>query len=72
VLCETELLHVSAEHPQGTDYLNLAVNWRDGRSSHHLLPADSEDLADILDEELASGGRHRVYLKALAAAEPLL
>jgi hypothetical protein len=48
------------------------VNWKDGRAARHLLPADSDDLADILDEELASGGRHRVYLKALAAAEPLL
>ena len=30
------------------------------------------DTFDILDEELASGGRHRVYLKALTATESLL
>ena len=72
VVLETDELHVSAEHPPQADYLNLALNWNDGRSAKHLLPADSDDLADILDEELTSCGRHRVYLKALAAAEPLL
>ena len=72
VVLETDDLHLSAEHPPQADYLDLALNWNDGRSAKHLLPADSDDLADILDEELASGGRHRVYLKALAAAEPLL
>jgi len=72
IVIETDALHVSADHAPQMDYLDLAMNWKDGRSSKHLLPADSDDLADILDEELASGGRHRVYLKALAAAEPLL
>jgi len=72
VLLEHDELHVLAEHPPQTNYLNLEVNWKDGRAARHLLPADSDDLADILDEELAAGGRHRVYLKALAAAEPLL
>jgi len=72
VFLEHPDLHVLAEHPPRTNYLNLAVNWKDGRSARHLLPADSDDLACVLDEELASGGRHRVYLKALAAAEPLM
>ena len=72
IILETDDLRVTADHATQMDYLNLAVTWKDGRSAKHLLPADSDDLADILDEELASGGRHRVYLKALAAAEPLL
>jgi glucose-6-phosphate dehydrogenase assembly protein OpcA len=72
ILLESDQLHVSVEHPPQADYLNLAVKWNDGRSTDHLLPADSDDLAEILDEELASGGRHRVYLKALAACESLL
>ena len=72
IILDTDELHLSANHASGMDYLNLAVNWTDGRSAKYLLPADSDDLPDILDEELASGGRHRVYLKALAAAEPLL
>jgi glucose-6-phosphate dehydrogenase assembly protein OpcA len=72
VLLESGGMHVSVEHPPQADYLNLAVNWKDGRATGHLLPADSDDLADILDEELASSGRYRVYLKALAACESLL
>jgi glucose-6-phosphate dehydrogenase assembly protein OpcA len=69
---ETETLHVAAGHPPQANYLNVALNWHDGRSIKHLLPADATDLTGLLDEELATGGRHRVYLKALAAAEPLL
>ncbi len=72
VLLESNALHVSAENPPQADRLTFAVNWKDGRSIGHMMPADSDDLADILDEELASGGHHRVYLKALAAAESLL
>jgi len=72
VLLEHDDLHVLAVHPPQTNYLNLDLKWKDGRSARHRLPADSADLADILDEELATGGRHRVYLKALAATEPLL
>ncbi len=72
VLLESDELHISAGHPPQADYLNLSVNWKDGRSTGHLLPADSDDLAEILDEELASSGRYRVYLKALAACESLL
>ena len=45
---------------------------RDGRLTRHLVPADSTDLADILDEELSRGSRHGIYLRALAAAEALM
>jgi hypothetical protein len=72
VLLESDGIHVSAEHLPLADHLNLEINWKDGRSAMHLLPADSGDLADILDEELANGGQHRVYLKALTAAAALL
>ena len=44
----------------------------DGRLTRHLVPADSTDLADILDEELSRGSRHGIYLRALAAAEMLM
>ena len=44
----------------------------DGRLTRHLVPADSTDLADILDEELSRGSRHGIYLRALAAAEALM
>jgi glucose-6-phosphate dehydrogenase assembly protein OpcA len=69
---EAGMLHILAEHQSPGTYLRISVNWRDGRSTRHLLPGDSEELTDILDEELASGGRHRIYLKALATAESLL
>lgn len=72
VLLESDTLQVCAEHQPQQDYLNLTLRWKDGRTSAHVLPGDSDDLADILDEELASGGRHSVYVNALAAAEPLL
>ena len=50
----------------------LTLVWKDGRLTRHLVPADSTDLADILDEELSRGSRHGIYLRALAAAEPLM
>lgn len=46
---------------------------RGGHTSwHHLLPAESDNPVDLLDEELTSGGRHKVYCKILALALPML
>jgi glucose-6-phosphate dehydrogenase assembly protein OpcA len=39
---------------------------------HHLLPAGSEGTVDLLDEELTSGGRHKVYIKTLPLALAML
>lgn len=55
--------------PGGTRFV---VSRRDGRLARHLVPADSTDLVDILDEELSRGSRHGIYLRALAAAEALM
>jgi hypothetical protein len=44
----------------------------DGREYVHLLPAGHDDVGSLLDDELTFGGRHRVYLKALAAAQKLV
>lgn len=56
--------------PGGTRFV---VSRRDGRPlARHLVPADSTDLVDILDEELSRGSRHGIYLRALAAAEALM
>ena len=63
---------VTVDHPAGADYLNLTLAWKDGRLTRHLVPADSTNLADILDEELSRGSRHGIYLRALAAAEALM
>jgi uncharacterized membrane protein len=43
----------------------------DVRKYEHLLPAGGDDILDLLDRELTRGGRHAIYLKALAAAERL-
>lgn len=66
-----DLSVVAARNP-GTNFLHVDVREPDGRVVQHLMPADCADVADILDEELASGGRHRVYGKALRVAEAIL
>lgn len=66
-----DLSVVAARNP-GTNFLHVDVREPDGRVLQHLMPADCADVADILDEELASGGRHRVYGKALRVAEAIL
>ena len=46
---------------------------RDGHTTwHHLLPAGSETVVDLLDEELTSGGRHKVYIKTIPFALAML
>ena len=42
-----------------------------GCEHHHLFPAGDPDTLALLDEELMLGGKHLVYLKALAIAESL-
>lgn len=63
---------VAATRLTGGCFLQVQLRDGAGRTAEHVMPADCGDLLSILDEELASGGRHRVYLKALTAAEPLL
>jgi glucose-6-phosphate dehydrogenase assembly protein OpcA len=65
-------LVVTAQRNPGNNFLHLEVREPDGRLLQHLMPADCADLGDLLDEELASGGLHRVYGKALTVAETLL
>lgn len=63
---------ITVDHPTGAELLNITLAWKDGRLTRHLVPADSTDIADILDEELSRGSRHGIYPRALAAAEALL
>ena len=37
------------------------------RDAHYLVPGGKDDLVSLLDDDLMSGGKHRVYLKAAAA-----
>jgi glucose-6-phosphate dehydrogenase assembly protein OpcA len=54
------------------EFFHSEVEYADGRKTDHLVPAGKDDLIELLNEELMRGGKHKVYLRALAAAEPLL
>jgi glucose-6-phosphate dehydrogenase assembly protein OpcA len=54
------------------DFFNVDVALPNGPEYHHLLPAGNNRTTSLLTEELALGGRHRVYIKALAVATELL
>lgn len=56
----------------GSEFLHSYVRMPDVRHYDHLLPTGKEAVLDLLDRELMRGGKHTIYLKALAAAEPLL
>ena len=59
-------------HESGSEFFHSTVEFSDGRKTEHLLPAGHEESIDLLNEEIMRGGKHKVYLRALAAAEPLL
>ncbi len=63
---------VSIQRTAGSSFFRAEGRGRDRPLSSHLMPASQDDLIHLLDEELTLGGRHRVYLKALAALEPML
>jgi glucose-6-phosphate dehydrogenase assembly protein OpcA len=54
------------------DFFKVEVRLADGRTYHHLLPGGNNRSTTLLAEELALGGQHRVYIKALALAKELL
>jgi glucose-6-phosphate dehydrogenase assembly protein OpcA len=54
------------------DFFVVEVKLANGRSYRHLLPSGNNRSTSLLAEELALGGRHRVYIKALAVAKELL
>jgi len=63
---------VTIRRDTGSAFHQAQVRLADGREYVHLLPAGADNVASLLDDELTFGGRHRVYLKALAAAQKLL
>lgn len=56
----------------GSPFFRAEVQRSGAAQWHHLLPAGSDKPVDLLDEELTTGGRHRVYCKTLAVAVTLL
>ncbi len=69
-LCSGEPF-ITIRRDAGSAFHHAQVRLPDGREYVHLLPAGGDDAFHLLDDELTFGGRHRVYLKALAAAERL-
>ncbi len=53
-------------------FFRVAVRLAGGCEFDHLLPAGNNQTINLLGEELALGGRHRVYIKALDVAKALL
>lgn len=63
---------VCISRERDSHFLHAQVRASDGSTHNHLLPAGCDSAVDLLDEELTTGGRHKVYLKALSATRPLL
>ena len=63
---------VEVARPGDGDFFSVKVELADGRTYHHMLPGGSNRSTSLLKEEFALGGRHRVYIKALAVAKELL
>ncbi len=70
-LMEADTATFRIEHDGTSEFFHAEVN-AGGRSHQHLVPAGKNDLITLLDEELMRGGKHLVYLNALATTEPLL
>jgi glucose-6-phosphate dehydrogenase assembly protein OpcA len=63
---------VDVQRDPAGDFFRVAVHAAEGQVYNHLLPAGSNDTAELLLEEIGGGGKHRVYLRALPIAEALL
>ena len=53
------------EHKLGADLLEVSFGRTGGRRMQQLLPAGQGDAVSLVQEELARGGPHRVYLRAV-------
>ena len=56
----------------GSPFLHADMHLPEDRDVHYLLPGGKDDLVSLLNEDLMSGGKHRVYLKAVTAISALL
>jgi len=63
---------MTVAHHEGSGFLHADIVLPDGRESHYLMPGGKEDIVSLLNDELMSGGKHKVYLRALAAVVPVL
>ena len=63
---------INVAHHEGSGFLHADIVLPDGRESHYLMPGGNDGIVCLLNDELMSGGKHKVYLKAMAAVVPLL
>jgi len=59
-------------HHEGSGFLHADVRLSGNRESHYLMPGGKDDLVCLLNDELMSGGKHKVYLKAVGMIEGTL
>ncbi len=59
-------------HREGSSFLYGDIRLPGNRESHYLMPGGNDDLVCLLDDELMSGGKHKVYLKAVGMIEGAL
>jgi len=59
-------------HHEDSPFLHADIRLPGNRETHYLMPGGGDDLLTLLDDELMSGGRHKVYLKAVGMIEGAL
>jgi glucose-6-phosphate dehydrogenase assembly protein OpcA len=69
LLSDTATFRITRDGSAG--FYHTDVHYADRRHRHSLTPAGRDDLVALLNEELMRGGKREVYLRTLAAAEPL-
>jgi len=63
---ETSIL---VAHHEGSSFLYADIRLSGNRETHSLMPGGKDDLVGLLNDELMSGGKHKVYLKAVGMIE---
>jgi glucose-6-phosphate dehydrogenase assembly protein OpcA len=72
VVLNSRVGSVVVQRSIGANYLHAKIDVPEHPVSDLLLPADSDKLECIIDDEMSYGGRRLVYLKALQIAVQLL
>jgi glucose-6-phosphate dehydrogenase assembly protein OpcA len=67
----TDAAKFQISHEKGSSFLHEEIHLPGGQDYHHLVPPGKDNLLDLFNEEMLRGGKHKVYVRALAAAETL-
>jgi glucose-6-phosphate dehydrogenase assembly protein OpcA len=59
-------------HREGSSFLHADITVPSGLGCHYLMPGGKDDLVSLLNDELMSGGKHKVYLKSVSAISTAL